>query len=166
MKYGDIKYIDVLNGEGLRVSLFVSGCRNGCEGCFNKKLWDFSYGEEYTDKEERSILEKLNSSKINYSGISLLGGDPFEKEHIEALAELCKKVKSLNKTVWAWTGYEFEGLEKDIHKRKLLEQIDVLIDGKFILEDKDLRLNYRGSKNQRLIDVKKTLEFSKIVCIT
>lgn len=163
MNYADIKYIDVLNGEGLRVSLFVSGCRNYCKNCFNKDLWSFNYGNKFTEQELYNIVSTLNNNQIKYDGLSLLGGDPFEIEQIECLTELCKQVKNINKTIWCWTGYQFEDLMRDDCKKNLLKYIDVLIDGKFILEQKDLTLKFRGSVNQRVIDVKKSLECDKVI---
>ncbi|MFV0504704.1 MAG: anaerobic ribonucleoside-triphosphate reductase activating protein [Lachnospirales bacterium] len=165
MKYGEIKYVDVLNGDGLRVSLFVSGCRNGCKGCFNKILKDFNFGDKFTNKEESKILETIKNKKINYSGVSLLGGDPFEEENAKELVKLAKKVKEANKSVWAWSGYTFEDIRNNKIKSELLKYIDILIDGKFIEEQRDLNLKYRGSLNQRVIDVKKST-IDKIVLYT
>lgn len=145
MKYCGLNKEDTVNGPGVRVSLFVSGCRNHCPGCFNPETWDFEHGEAYTQQTEKEIIEAINAPYI--SGLSLLGGDPFEPENEAALIPLVQKVRATGKTVWCWTGYTLEQL-KD---RPLLKYIDVLIDGPFIQNQKDLSLPYAGSKNQRVI---------------
>ena len=151
------------NGPGFRVSIFVSGCRNHCEGCFNKETWDFSYGkpfEEYRD----FILKELERPYIE--GLTVLGGEPFEPENQEGLAPFLEEVKRRfpNKTIWCYTGYTFV---KDLlpgerkytpYTDRMLSFIDVLVDGRFILAERDVTLKFRGSRNQRLIDVKKTRE--------
>ena len=147
MKYCGLNKEDTVNGPGLRVSLFVSGCRNHCPGCFNPETWDFEHGEAYTQQTEKEIIEAINAPYI--SGLSLLGGDPFEPENEAALLPLVQKVRATGKTVWCWTGYTLEQL-KD---RPLLKYIDVLIDGPFIQNQKDLSLPYAGSRNQRVIQL-------------
>lgn len=149
MRYGNIKKYDISDGEGVRVSLFVSGCRNRCKGCFQPETWDFNYGSLYTNETEDEILEALKPDHI--SGLTLLGGDPMELENREVLINLVKKVKQLYpvKTIWAYTGYLYEDL-KDL---EIMNYIDVLIDGRFIESLKDISLQFRGSSNQRIIDV-------------
>ena len=147
MNYGEIKKIDIANGEGVRVTLFVSGCRIHCPGCFNPETWDFCYGQPYTEATEAEIMEALDHPWI--SGLSLLGGDPFEPENEKALIPLARRVRESGKTVWCWTGYLYENLRE----RELMHHIDVLVDGPFIEAEKDISLQYAGSRNQRVIDV-------------
>ena len=168
MYYGEIKKFDIANGEGVRVSLFVSGCTHHCKGCFNAETWDFNYGQPYTDDTEAEIIGALNHDFI--AGLSLLGGEPFEPENQRALLPLLKKVKSIfpEKNVWCYTGYLFdkdllgESRAKCECTDEMLQLIDVLVDGKFAEELKDISLAYRGSSNQRIIDVQKSLQTGKI----
>lgn len=168
MYYGEIKKCDIANGEGVRVSLFVSGCRHHCPGCFNQDTWDFSYGKAFTEETEKQILELLRPDYID--GLSLLGGEPFEPENQEVLTELLRKVKELypEKTVWCYSGYLFDKeLLKPSRARcsytdEMLSRIDVLVDGRFVEALKDIRLVFRGSSNQRVIDVKQSLETGEI----
>lgn len=161
MKFGNIKFIDSSNGEGVRVSLYVSGCRNHCKGCFNEATWDFDYGEEFTPIQENEIIEACKKSFI--SGLTILGGEPFEEENQTALLPFIERFKQEcpDKNLWMYTGYVLdndlqEGQRKFLPNvtNKILEQVDVLIDGPFILEQKDLTLPFRGSKNQRLLRLK------------
>lgn len=163
MNYATIKYNDIANGPGVRVSVFVSGCRHRCKNCFNSEAWDFNYGSEFNISVIESILQK---SKPDYvSGLSLLGGEPFEPENRQGLIELCREFKKQNphKTVWCYTGFVFEDiiakkLNQPDSALSLLKEIDVLVDGKFIESKKSLSLIFRGSSNQRILDVKKSLE--------
>lgn len=159
MNYAEIKNYDIANGPGLRVSLFVSGCTNHCPGCFNKETWDFNYGIPFTDETIDVILDMLNNKHI--AGLSLLGGDPLEESNQKALLPLVKKVKSLypNKDIWCYTGFLFE----DVREYEILPYIDVLVDGRFVEKLKVANLRFRGSTNQRIIDVKKTKEKSEII---
>lgn len=159
MNYAAIKNYDVANGPGCRVSLFVSGCRRHCNGCFNAETQAFDYGTEYTAETRREILEMLSDEHI--AGLSILGGDPFEPENRFEILVLCilAKLKFPEKDIWVWTGYDFEYLKY----HHVMRYIDVLIDGRFILEQKDLSLAYRGSRNQRVIDIPKSLEAGHIV---
>ncbi len=169
MNYANIKRTDVANGPGIRVSLFVSGCTHGCRGCFNKEAWDFHYGEEYTALVEEEILRLLAPDYIR--GLSVLGGEPMEPQNREAV--LLRKVRQRypQKDIWCYTGYDYE---KDILSwaqqqeavRELLSLIDVLVDGEFVEERKNLRLAFRGSENQRLIDVKESGRQKKTVCLS
>ena len=144
------------NGPGWRVSLFVSGCRNRCEGCFNPEAWDFEYGEKFTWETVHEIERLLDNP--NVEGLSILGGDPLEPENREWVETLCAYIKHNlpNKTIWVWTGYDF--IEDGLIDILLMNYIDVLVDGRFEKDLKDLRLKYRGSSNQRVIDVKQSLE--------
>lgn len=160
MYYGAIKNFDVANGLGVRVSLFVSGCRNCCKGCFQPQTWDFKYGNEFTSETEAEILQLLSSSHI--SGFSLLGGEPFEEENQKVLAPFLEKIKQTypDKDIWCWTGYIYEkdllpgGRKHTEFTERMLSCIDTLIDGPFIEEKKNLMLEFRGSKNQRILHLK------------
>ena len=161
MNYADIKKVDVANGPGVRVSLFVSGCTHRCEECFNPETWDFSYGAPFGAAEVEKILILLSPDHIR--GLSLLGGEPFEPENQGAVLELVTQVREKlpEKTIWCYSGYRFEELAAGSvgdHSRKLLEGIDVLVDGPFVLSKKDLGLRFRGSSNQRIIQVSPSLE--------
>lgn len=153
MHYGAIKKTDIANGPGVRVSLFVSGCRNRCKGCFQPETWDFRYGHKYTDATASEILSALSAEHI--SGLSILGGDPMEPENIETVTDLCYWVKLLfpKKSIWVYTGYLWE----DINYLEIFNYIDVLVDGPFIEDLKDISLRFKGSRNQRIIDVKRSL---------
>ena len=157
MNYGAIKITDVADGIGVRVSLFVSGCRNHCPGCFQPETWNFDFGKPFTQETENEILKALEPSFI--SGFSLLGGEPFEPENQEVLAPFLEKIKKTypKKDIWCWTGYI---LEKDLQEGgrkhtpftdRMLACIDVLVDGPFIQEQRNLMLEFRGSENQRII---------------
>lgn len=159
MNYADIKTEDIANGPGIRVSLFVSGCRNACDGCFNKEAWDFSYGHAYTNDTVVEILDALKRPYI--SGLSILGGDPFEPENFNGVWVLCADVKAWvpNRTIWLYTGYRFE----DFMDHPIMKLIDVVVDGKFEKDKRDITLAFRGSSNQRVIDVKRSLYQKEIV---
>ncbi|MDD6327219.1 MAG: anaerobic ribonucleoside-triphosphate reductase activating protein [Eubacteriales bacterium] len=169
MNYGDIKRIDVANGPGIRVSLFVSGCTHHCKGCFNPETWDFNYGNFFSEKEEDLIIEYLKPSYIK--GLSLLGGEPFEYSNQQCLLPLLRRVRAIypEKDIWCYTGYDFE---KDIkgsmmvkwpETREILNYIDILVDGEFVESKKDLSLRFRGSSNQRIINVKASLASNELV---
>ena len=164
MYYSDIKYPDVANGLGVRVSLFVSGCRRHCPECFNKEAQDFKYGKPFTDKEITFIESKLQLPQVR--GLSLLGGEPMEIENVTELLPLCKYLKSTytNKDIWCYTGYTYEELlnRNNIATKEILKYIDILVDGDFQIDKKSLSLKFRGSGNQRIIDVQKTLKTKNI----
>ena len=151
MYYAGIKNHDVANGPGFRVSLFVSGCRNRCKGCFNPETWNFTYGQEFTMQTLNELDELLDDPTI--SGLSILGGDPFESENIEVVTAICQYLKEWypEKSIWVWTGYDF--LNDGLIDLPVMNYIDVLIDGKFEEDKKDLTLKWCGSWNQRIIDV-------------
>ena len=169
MNYADIKTIDVQDGTGIRVSLYVSGCHFHCKGCHNKEAWDFNYGKKYDEETEKYILDLLDRDYI--AGLSILGGEPLEPTNQEVLAGLVKKVKERfpNKTIWCYTGYDFEkNVLGEMYKKfdytpKFLENIDVMVDGEFIEEKKLVDLKFRGSTNQRKIDVQQSLKNNEIV---
>ena len=171
MHYATIKECDVANGPGVRVSLFVSGCNHHCKGCFNEVAWNFEYGNEFTDETINKVLKDLDRDYIE--GLSLLGGEPLEHANQKGLLPLIKKVKEKfpNKTIWCYTGYD---LEKDIIEnmaktnpttRELLKYIDVAVDGKFDEDQKSPKLRFRGSANQRILDVQETIKENKPVII-
>ena len=166
MNYATIKNCDIANGPGVRVSLFVSGCTHRCPGCFNEVAWDFDYGEPFTQATIDSIMDMLRPAYIR--GLTLLGGEPFEPENQGAVVELLRQVKRElpEKTIWAFSGYLFD---RDILSGRLgdtaeyLSYLDVLVDGPFVEAKKNLSLRFRGSENQRLIDVKASLAAGQIV---
>ena len=170
MHYATIKKFDIANGEGVRVSIFVSGCSHKCPGCFNDIAWPFEYGEEYTQEVEEEIIEACRPSYIR--GLSLLGGEPFEKVNQLGLISLIRRFKKEfpDKDIWCYTGYlmdqdilnEESTIQTEV-TRELIEAIDVLVDGKFILKLKDISLKFKGSSNQRVIDVKESLKQNKVV---
>ena len=170
MNYGTIKKNDIANGEGVRVSLFVSGCTHHCRNCFNEEAWDFRFGRPFTGETQQEILKALEPGYIN--GLTLLGGEPFELENQPAVLALLKKVRAAypHKTIWCFTG---NVLEEDILAEggcgrcavtdDLLRQIDVLVDGPFVAEQRNVSLRFRGSENQRIIDMKTTLRAGSAV---
>ncbi len=169
MNYCGIKKCDIANGIGVRVTLFVSGCTHHCKGCFQPETWDFDYGEPFTKEVQEEIIKDLSPEYIN--GLTLLGGEPFEPENQRVLVDFLKKVKSEypKKTIWSYTGYLLdEELLKPSRARcevtdEMLSLIDVLVDGEFQIEKKNISLQFCGSENQRLIDLKKTFAENKIV---
>ena len=163
MHYGELKKCDIANGEGVRVSLFVSGCRNHCKDCFQPETWDFCYGRPFTEETEREIYAELDKPYVG--GLSLLGGDPFEPENQRALLPMLRRIREKypKKNIWCYTGYlldtELLG-EHPVHTKDtlpLLQQIDVLVDGVFLEAKKNLNIRFRGSENQRIIDVPHSL---------
>lgn len=169
MNYAGVKYCDIANGLGCRTVLFVSGCRNACKGCFQPETWAFDYGNPFDEKIQQEILDSLKPDYVQ--GITFLGGEPFEEENQRELRPFMKKVRELypNKNVWCFTGYVYDrdlvpgGRKYTEDTDEMLDMIDVLVDGPFIQEERDLRIKFRGSRNQRLIDMKKTRECGTIV---
>lgn len=168
MNYATVKKNDIANGPGVRVSLFVSGCRHRCPGCFNKEAWDFDYGAPFTSDVENDIISSAAPAYVK--GLTLLGGEPFEAENQAALLDFVRRFRAAypSKTVWCYTGFLFE----DILAGKvgnaetamaLLEEIDTLVDGRFVEGLKDLSLIFRGSSNQRIIDVRRSIEAGEAV---
>ena len=169
MYYGELKKCDIANGTGVRVTLFVSGCTNRCQGCFQPQTWDFCYGRPYTADTEAEIFTELNKSYIN--GLTVLGGEPFEPENQRQLVQLLRNVRERcpSKTIWVFTGFTLDGelLADGSHPRcevtdEMLSYIDVLVDGRFILAQKDISLQFRGSRNQRVIDMNRTRQTGQI----
>ncbi len=169
MYYADIKKWDVANGPGVRVSLFVSGCTHRCKGCFNEEAWDFHYGNPFTKETEDEILKEMEKSY--YHGFTLLGGEPFEHENQKVLAPFLKRVRETfpEISIWCYSGYVFdkeilaEMLPKWEETKEMLQYIDVLVDGRFVEELKQVNLLFRGSANQRLIDVKNSMKEGRVV---
>lgn len=168
MNYANIKHYDIANGEGVRTSLFVSGCTHHCKDCFNPETWDFGYGKPFTKEVIDNIIQSLKPDYVN--GLTLLGGEPMEIANQKALLPLVEQVKKIypNKTVWCYTGYQFEDLLSGgkVHAdwaEKLLNNIDIIVDGEFVKEKKDITLRFKGSSNQRIIDVQKSLKENKII---
>lgn len=176
MNYAGLKKTDTANGPGIRVSLFVSGCTHGCKGCFNSEAWDFCYGQEFTAETESEILEAMSPDYIR--GFSVLGGEPLDPRNRETVLEIIKRVKAAypQKDIWCYTGYDYERdvlrWEREEKIRggqqtvaELLGLIDILVDGEFVESEKNLRLAFRGSENQRLIDIKKSRAQEHVICL-
>lgn len=163
MNYCDIKYTDVANGIGVRVSLFVSGCSFHCEGCFNKETWDFNSGKPFTAIELRKIIGRLDEDFID--GISILGGEPLHPKNIRDVCYILAVIKAYHptKSVWLYSGYKLEDIVQMPEWDELKNLVDVLVDGQFEKDKKDISLKFRGSSNQRIIDVKKTIAWDKLV---
>lgn len=169
MKYGTIKKCDIANGPGVRISLFVSGCTHHCPGCFQPETWDFNYGNEFTQETEKEIFDALKPYYIK--GLTVLGGEPFEPENQRVLVKFLKDIRSRypNKTIWCYTGYTLEDLLAQHGKARcevtdeMCGYIDVLVDGEFVLDKKDISLKFRGSSNQRLIRMPETLKTGMVV---
>lgn len=171
MHYSTIKDCDIANGIGVRITLFVSGCTNHCKNCFQPQTWDFDFGEPFTEETEKKLLQMLKPDYIN--GLTLLGGEPMEPQNQRALVPFLKRVREAypNKNIWCFTGFTYEILKTDgSHPRcevtdEMLSLIDVLVDGRYVDELKDLTLQFRGSSNQRLIDMVKTRENGEVTLL-
>lgn len=161
MNYSQIRTMDISNGEGIRTSIFVSGCNRHCKGCFNKEAWNFNSGKIFNSEKYFKICDLLK--KPYCAGLSILGGEPFDQKDNYLLIELCKAAHTIGKDVWIWSGYTFEELKTDDKKLELLQECDILVDGPFINEQKDLSLKWRGSTNQRVIDIKESFASGKVV---
>lgn len=169
MHYGQIFTADSANGIGIRVSLFVSGCTNKCKGCFQPETWDFNYGQEYTQETEDFIIKEL--SNAYYTGLTILGGEPFEPSNQRELIKLIRRVKKEcpKKTIWMYTGFTYDqdlipgGCRYTDVTDEILDNIDILVDGRFVEELKNILLNFRGSKNQRIIDMKETRKNGNVI---
>ena len=162
MHYANIKNLDISNGPGIRVSLFVSGCRRHCKGCFNEVAQSFEYGTRFGSETLVALLRLLSNPHIK--GLSVLGGEPLEPENRDTVLDICKAVRvafGAKKTIWMWTGYSWE----DVKDLSVMEYLDVLVDGPFVEEQKNLCLPYCGSENQRVIDVKMSLRGAELVTV-
>lgn len=163
MNYHDIRPCDLVNGEGVRCVLWVSGCIHRCNGCFNEQTWNPNSGVEFNDKARKEIFEALSNPYC--SGLTLSGGDPFHPNNFTTLIRLCEEVKILfpTKSIWIYSGFTYEFLIEDVKRKELLRLTDVLIDGKFELDKASKKANYRGSSNQRIIDVQQSIAKGKVV---
>lgn len=169
MYYGNIKKFDVADGEGVRVTLFVSGCRIHCEGCFQAQTQDFEYGKPYTKQTEEEVIEALKDPHIQ--GLTILGGEPFEPENQEVIVTLLRRVKEElpEKDIWSWTGYVYDkdliegGKKHTQYTDEILSYLDILVDGPFMIQKRNLALSFRGSENQRVLNMKETLKQGKVI---
>ena len=162
MKYAKIRKLDVTNGPGVRTTLFVSGCTHNCEGCFNKEQQDFNYGNEFTKEIEDEFIELTKARQIK--GVNILGGEPMQQVMDDTLLNLLKRLREeVKKPIWLWSGYTFDEIIQNPKRLELLKLVDVLIDGKFQIDKRDIMLKYRGSSNQRVIDVNKSLQNNKVI---
>lgn len=164
MRYAQLRRYDISNGPNIRATLFVSGCTHNCKGCFNKDYQDFNYGKEWTSITETLFLCYAKDPKVK--GINILGGEPLQQTMDNSLADLLAKIKeNTNKPIWLWTGYKLEDVINNTKIMNILQYVDVLIDGKFEEDKKDLNIMYRGSANQRVINLTKTFEKGEIVLL-
>ena len=163
MRYNKIRRYDVTNGPGVRTTIFVSGCTHNCEDCFNKELQDFEYGDIWSQKSEDEFIDYVSNPMV--VGINVLGGEPLQQTIDDSLLDLLKRVKNEfpEKSIWLWTGDLFEEAIENEKKLAIIEQVDVIIDGQFQKDKRNIKLKYRGSENQRVIDVKESLEKDEIV---
>ena len=162
MNYAKIRKLDVTNGPGIRTTLFVSGCTHNCEGCFNKEQQDFNYGNKFTKETEDECIQLTKNKQIK--GVNIWSGEPMQQIMDDTLLNLLKRIKlETDKPIWLWSGYTFEEIVNNPKRLEILREVDVLIDGKFQADKRDIMLKYRGSSNQRVIDVKKSLEQDNIV---
>lgn len=160
MNYAQIRKYDVANGPGIRSTIFVTGCTHNCYNCFNKEYQDFNFGKTWTDKETKEVIEYLELPEVK--GLTVLGGEPFQNE-VDLLMTIKDIKKEVQKDIWIFSGYTFEEIIKYENKKNLLEECDVLVDGRFVENLKDLTLRFRGSSNQRIIDVKRSLDENKVI---
>lgn len=158
LNYSEIRKFDVTNGPGVRTTIFVSGCTHKCEGCFNEELQDFNYGNKWTKNEENEFISYVSDPVV--VGVNILGGEPLQQNMDSCLLDLLKRIKEEypDKSIWLWTGYVFEDILDNKEKMDIIKLVDILVDGKFEIDKRNLKLKYRGSENQRVIDVKKSLE--------
>jgi anaerobic ribonucleoside-triphosphate reductase activating protein len=165
MNIADYKQFDVINGPGMRHSLYTSGCSHHCKGCFNASIWNFNYGTPFTKDFEDKIIDDLKIDYVKISGLSILGGEPLQ--NVDGLLPLVKRIKSEceNKDIWIWSGYTFEEIIQDEKMKELLSYCDALVDGRFELELRDLNLKWRGSSNQRLLSVQESLRCGKAILL-
>jgi anaerobic ribonucleoside-triphosphate reductase activating protein len=162
MNYAKIRKFDVSNGPNIRTTLFVSGCTNNCEGCFNKELQNFNYGNKWTKEVENEFIEYIKDP--NVKGVNILGGEPMDQIHDRDLINLLKRIKEeTGKSIWLWSGHLYEDIIKDNNRREILSLVDIIVDGRFEIDKRDISLRYRGSSNQRVIDVLQSLKNNKVI---
>ena len=162
MRYNLIRKMDIANGPGVRVSIFMQGCPFHCKNCFNPETWDFNGGKEFTDETIDEVLDLCQKNEVK--GLSILGGEPMHPKNIEGTTKLAKRFKEKypNKNIWAWSGFNFE---KDLKDKEIMNYLDVLVDGQFVDEQKNPTLAWKGSANQRVIDVKQSMKSNKVVTL-
>ena len=162
MRYNLIRKMDISNGPGVRVSIFMQGCQFHCKNCFNPETWDFEGGKEFTDETIDEVLDLCQKNEVK--GLSILGGEPMHPKNIEGTTKLAKRFKEKypNKNIWAWSGFNFE---KDLKDKEIMNYLDVLVDGQFVDEQKNPTLAWKGSANQRVIDVKQSMKSNKVVTL-
>ena len=161
MNYADLRPFDATNGTGIGTSLFVSGCLFHCKECFNKEAWDFNYGKPFTKEVEDYFINCAKNPHVDH--VSLLGGEVFYQD-LDVILNLVKRIKTeVNKTLWVWSGFTFDELLKDKSKANILKYIDILVDGQFKMDKKDINLLFKGSSNQRIIDVQESLKQNKVI---
>ncbi|MDU5324504.1 MAG: anaerobic ribonucleoside-triphosphate reductase activating protein [Peptoniphilus harei] len=160
MNFAQIRKYDVANGPGIRTTIFVTGCTHKCHNCFNEEYQNFNFGCPWTPKETDEVIKDLKLDEVK--GLTILGGEPFQNE-VDLLQVIHDIKKEVQKEIWIFSGYTYEEILKDDDKKKLLKECDVLVDGRFVEALKDLSLRFRGSSNQRIIDIKKSLEANKVV---
>ena len=165
MRYNKIRKMDISNGEGIRVSIFVQGCTFNCQGCFNPETHDFNGGKEFTEETLSNIIKLCDNPVIK--GLSILGGEPLHSNNVDEVFHIVKvfKKKFPDKDIWLWTGFQFEDAIKDVKRKMIISELDYMVDGRFVENKKNLKLKWAGSENQRLIDVKKTLANNELVLI-
>ena len=166
MKYSNIKYYSTTNGDGFRTCLFVSGCNLHCKGCFNQKAWDFNWGKEFDQEVINKILKSIEPEYIQ--GLSILGGEPMDEKNQEGVWDIIKAFRERfgnTKDIWMWSGFYIEKMPKTVYKDKILNELDILIDGPFEIEKSKIGLKYKGSDNQRVLNMKKTIEDRKITLL-
>ncbi len=162
MNYAKIRKFDVSNGPGVRTTLFVSGCTNNCEGCFNKDLQNFNYGDKWTKEIEDEFIRYVKNTNVN--GVNILGGEPMDQIKDKDLYNLLKRIKDeTKKSIWLWSGYIYEDILRNEDKMAILSLVDVLVDGRFEINKRNISLKYRGSSNQRVIDVPKSIKSRNII---
>lgn len=164
MRYAQIRSMDISNGEGIGVALFVQGCHFHCKNCFNQETWDFSGGKEWTQDIKEIFLSMINQQHIQR--VSILGGEPLTDENFDSVLDLCKEIKSIfpDKIIWLYSGYIFEEILKNQSKKEIFDFIDMLVDGPFVEDQKDFNLHWKGSSNQRVINVQRSLMCGDVVC--
>lgn len=164
MNIAQYRLYDISNGPGVRMNIFVSGCTHNCKNCFNKEYHNFNYGNKYNEEFKNKVISDIKNNINVLSGITILGGEPFQQTKDDDIIDLLQSIKdNFNINIWIYSGYLYEDILKDYNMRKILELCDVLVDGPFIEELKDLTLKFKGSKNQRIIDIKKSLSTGNTV---
>lgn len=163
MKLAQIRSMDISDGEGIGIAIYTQGCSQRCKGCHNPETWDLNAGEEYTEEHEKTILDLMSKNYINH--FSILGGEPLLSRNIKKLTKLCKDIKALypDKKIWCWTGYHWKDIRQKQELQELFQYIDILVTEPFEIDKRDITLKWRGSSNQMVIDLQKTIEQDKLI---